>query len=717
MHRPANQTEQQVRNRAAESVDSYLELDANGTVTVYSGKVELGTGVATALMQIVAGELGVPLGQVRIVMGDTALTPDQGTTAGSKTIQIAGPTLRRAAAEARRSLLERAAERLELPVDDLRIEEGMVRSSSEPALAVPIGDLAGVPFGGVVPREVPALPAPSGTVVGTSVPRVDLLAKLTGGEAFVHDIRLEGMLHGRVIRPWVRTMDGIGAVIGEIDDSEVRRMPGVVAVVRNGCFLGVVAEREEQAIRAAGSLRVAWDGRTELIPPNAYRDRMRTLPAEETVITRGGEVDPALAKAERTLVATYTFPYQAHASLGPSCAVADVRDDHATIYTSTQGVYGLRKALAPLLGLDEERIRLVFREGAGCYGHNGADDVTADAALLSQAVGRPVRLQWSRQDEFAWEPKSPAMVIEMTAGLDGAGGITAWDHTVWTPTHTARPNGQPGNLLAGQQVDPPMPAAAIRFGGGDRNAPTTYTFPAERVTMHWLTEAPLRPSAMRSLGGLNNTTANEIFLDEIATTTGVDPVALRLRYLDDPRAIEVVRVAAERAGWGEPVAGASGLRVGRGFAYARYETEYTYVATVAEVEVDPATGAVRVRRVVVAHDCGKIINPDGVSNQVEGNVIQGISRALRERVDWDGHEVTTLTWETYPILTFPEVPEIEVVLIDRPEEPPLGAGEPAICTVTAAIGNAIFDATGVRLRDVPFTPERVRAALGGSRRS
>jgi nicotinate dehydrogenase subunit B len=363
------------------------------------------------------------------------------------------------------------------------------------------------------------------------------------------------------------------------------------------------------------------------------------------------------------------------------------------------------------LGLDEDRIRLVFREGAGCYGHNGADDVTADAALLSQAVGRPVRVQWMRMDEFAWEPKGPAMLIDMAAGLDGEGAVIAWDHTVWTPTHTTRPGGQPGNLLAGQQVSPPVPPAMLRTVGGDRNAPTTYTFPSERVTMHWLASAPLRMSAFRSLGGLHNTTANEMFLDEIAVATGVDPVEMRLRYLDDPRALEVISAAAEQGGWGSPLPAIDALRAGRGFAYARYETKYTYVAIVAEVTVDPKRGEMRVTRVVVAHHCGLIINSDGVRNQIEGNVIQGISRSLKEEVTWDDREVTSLTWETYPILTFPEAPEIEIVLIDRPEAPPFGTGEPAICPVTAAIGNAIFAATGFRLRDVPFTPERVLAGL------
>jgi CO/xanthine dehydrogenase Mo-binding subunit len=438
---------------------------------------------------------------------------------------------------------------------------------------------------------------------------------------------------------------------------------------------------------------------------------MRAADSHDTEPLHRGDVDAAMRSASRTMTVTYCFPMQAHASMGPSCAVADVREDRATIYTSTQGVYGLRQALAPLLGMDEDRIRLVFREGAGCYGHNGADDVTADAALLSQAVGRPVRVQWMRHDEFAWEPKGPAMLVDMAAALDDDGGIDAWQHTTWTPTHSTRPGGQPGHLLAGRQVDPPMPPAMPRNIGGDRNAPTTYTFPNERVTMHWLTASPLHQSAFRSLGGLHNTTANEMFLDEIAVKTGVDPVTMRLSYLDDPRAIDVVNAAAERGGWGTPMPVLDALLTGRGFAFARYETEYTYVAIVAEVAVDPASGEVRVTRVIVAHDCGLIINPDGVRNQIESNIMQGISRSLKEEVTWNDREVTSLTWETYPILTFPEVPEIEIVLIDRPDAPPWGAGEPAICPVTAAINNAIHAATGVRLRGVPFTPERVLAAI------
>lgn len=708
MSRPS-QTEQDVRPRDTNAVDAFLDVAPDGTVTVYSGKVELGTGIATALSQIVSGELGVAFDRVRIVMGDTALTPDQGTTAGSKTLQVAGPVLRRAAAEARRVLLGRAAERLEVAANDLTIRDGVVRTV-DGSVAIPIGDLASEPFDREIPNdgEVPSSSQPG--IVGQSAPRVDLFAKLTGGVAYVHDVRLDGMLHGRVIRPWVRTMDGSGR-IASIDDVAARAMPGVIAIVRDGDFLGVVTEREWQAIQAAEAVRVTYAPAAPLPDQAGLHDWMRASPTDDTEPVHRGDVDAAFQSAARTMTATYCLPMQAHASLGPSCAVADVHDDGATIYTSSQGVYGLRQALAPLLGIDEERIRLIHREGAGCYGHNGADDVTADAALLSRAVDRPVRVQWMRQDEFAWEPKAPAMLIEMWASLDEGGAIAAWQHEVWTATHTARPSGQPGHLLAGQQVDPPMPPAPQRYGGGDRNAPTTYTFPSERVTMHWLPGAPLRPSALRSLGGLHNTTANEVFLDEIAAATGVDPVAMRLRYLDDPRAIAVIKAAAERAGWSTPPLAIDGFLTGRGFAFARYETAYTYVALAAEVAVDPASGSAQVTRVVVAHDCGQIINPDGVRNQIEGNVIQGISRSLTEQVTWDDDRLTSLTWETYPILTFPEAPKIEIVLIDRPEEPPWGAGEPAICPVTAAIGNAIFKATGARLRDVPFTPDRVLAAL------
>ncbi len=709
MANPAHQTEQDVRTRDTDKAASFLELTADGDVVVYSGKVELGTGVATAIIQIVAAELRLPLDRVRIEMADTSRTPDQGTTSGSKTLQVAGPVFRHAAILAREELLERAASRLEVAPADLEIVDGAIRPVDGSPVTVPLADLAGTPFSGTIPGDAWPSHPPVHEPVGRSASRVDLPPKLTGGEAFIQDLRLDGMLHGRVIRPFVRTMSGSGRILA-IDDTAARAISGVT-IVRNGDFLGVVAEREFDAIRAAEALKVTWEPAEPLTPQASLHDRMRAQLSTVTYPKDTGDIDAATSIAAQNFTATYTFPMQAHASMGPSCAVADVRPDRAIIHTSSQGVYALRQALAPVLNMEEERIRLIYREGAGCYGHNGADDVTADAALLSQAVGKPVRLQWMRRDEFAWEPKGPAMLIDMAAMLDTAGAITSWEHVTYTPTHSTRPGGQPGNLLAGQQIDPPVAPASHRTVGGDRNAPTTYAFPSERVTMHWLADSPLRPSAVRSLGGLHNTTANEMFLDQIATATGVDPVELRLRYLDDPRAIDIVNAAATRANWGTVAPAPDGLLAGRGFAYARYETAYTYVAMVADVTIDPATGKVRVARVTVAHDCGQIINPDGVRNQIEGNIIQGISRSLKEAVTWNDHEVTSLTWETYNILTFPEIPEIDIILIDRPGTPPWGAGEPAICPVTAAIGNAIHNATGARLHDIPFTPARILTAL------
>ena len=721
---PRSQSEQdvQTRNVEGDTVDSWLEIDKDGNVTVYAGKVELGTGIQTALAQIVAEELDVAFDRVTMVLGDTAITPNQGYTAGSKSIQVAGPVLQQAAAEARLVLLTRASDRLGVPADQLQVREGVVSALSDPSKTVPYGELVGEPFNQEITGDAPIKPPAQHTIVGQNIPRVDILEKLTGGEAFVQDLKLEGMLHGRVVRPYVRTPTGVGATIQNVDDSAARAMPGVLQVVRNGNFIGVVAEREEQAIRAAQAIKVTWSQAEPLPDQGQIHDLMRDMKTEDDEILRNGDVDGALATAAKTLEATYTSPYQAHASIGPSCSVADVRPDGATIYSGSQGVYNLLPALAPILGLAPEQVRVIYKEASGCYGHNGADDASADAAVLSQAVGRPVRVQWMRQDEFAFEPKGPAMVTDLRGGLDDEGNIVAWDYEVWTPTHSTRPGGKPGNLLAGQLVEPAAEPAENNPVGGDRNAPTNYSFPNNRVTAHWIDTPPLRQSALRSLGGLHNATANEIFFDEMAALAGADPFEFRLRHLADPRAIDVIKKAAEISGWqprpsGPQAAGAtpaagSGILSGRGIAFARYETEFSYAAVVAQVEVDPTKGAVRVARVFVTHDCGLIINPDGLTNQIEGNVVQGTSRALKEMITWDQAQVTSLDWSSYKILTFAEVPAIEVALINRPEEPALGAGEPAICPIIAAISNAIFDATGARLRAYPFTADRVMAALG-----
>jgi CO/xanthine dehydrogenase Mo-binding subunit len=718
---PANQTEQdvQTRNVSGDTVDSWLAIDEQGAVTLYVGKVELGTGIQTALAQIAAEALDVPFARVTVVQGDTALTPDQGYTAGSKSLQVAGPVVRQAAARARAVLIRRAAMRLGVPIDGLVVKDGVVQVADDPGTAVRYGDLAGEPFAEAVTGDAPVKAPADYTIVGRSIQRVDLPAKLTGAPAYVQDVEIEGMLHGRVVRPYVRTMDGVGTTIVEVDDGAAKNVPGVVQIVREGSFVGIVAEREEQAIAASRALKVTWSEPETLPDAAGFFDRMKELVVEDRELANAGDVEGALGTAAQVAEAWYRFPAQAHAPIAPSCAVADVRADGATIYSHTQGVYQLRNAVAALIGLAPERVRVIYREGAGCYGHDGAEDVAADAALLSKAVGKPVRVQWMREDEFAWEPKAPPMLSHVRGGLDAAGNIVAWDYEVWTPTHTTRPGGNPAGLLAGQLIDPPAGTMVSPNGGGDRNAPHTYAFPNDRVSVHWVGSAPLRPSALRSLGGTANTTANEGFLDELSAAAGADPIAFHLRHLTDPRAIDVVNKVAEVSGWlartsGPVSSGAtavSGVLAGRGVAFVRYETLYSYVAVVAEVEVDPKRGNVRVTKVTVAHDCGLIVNPDGLTNQIEGNVIQGISRALKEEVTYDEHAVTSLDWSTYPILTFPEVPAIEVALIDRPDEPPWGAGEVALCPMVAAIGNAIFDATGARLRTVPYTAERVLAAL------
>jgi nicotinate dehydrogenase subunit B len=696
----------------------------------------------------------VPFARVTVIQGDTDLTPDQGYTAGSMSIQVARPILQQAAAEARSILIDRAATLLNVPDTDLQVHDGVIVSKTDATKSVPYGALVDGPFMRQLNGEAPLKPSQDYTIVGQSVQRIDIPAKVSGGEAFVQDLRLDGMLHGRVVRPYVRTMDGVGATLLSLDDTDARKVPGVVQVVRNGSFVGVVAEREEQAIKGSQALKLVWSEPETLPDPDQYYTLITEQLTKDVEVVDNGDADGALGTAARTLEARYQHANQAHAAIGPSCAVADVRSDSATIYSGTQGVYFLRDAVAPLLGLDKEKVHLLYKEASGCYGHNGADDCAADAAVLSQAVGAPVRVQWMRQDEFAWEPKGPQMLSHVRGGLDTNGNVVAWDYEVWTPTHATRPDGQEGNLLAGQLVDPPAAPAPATMIGGDRNAPHNYSLPNNSITVHWTPTAPLRPSALRSLGALANVTANECFIDELAAAARADPIEFRLRHLADPRATEVIQRVAEASGWqprpspqasaanlvaatlgaatpgmGTPVASGTlignatpvanvapmaggGLLTGRGVAFNRYETEFAYAAIVAEVEVDPSNGNVRVSRVTVAHDCGIIINPDGLTSQIEGNVIQGISRALKEEVTNDEHLVTSLDWHGYHILTFPEVPdEIRVALINRPDQPAWGAGEISICPMAAAIGNAIFDATGVRLRTVPFTPARVLAAL------
>jgi CO/xanthine dehydrogenase Mo-binding subunit len=724
------------------AVDSWLVIDPDNHVTIYSGKVELGTGVQTALTQIVAEELYLTIDQISFVQGDTSQTPgDKGYTAGSQTIQTEGPKLRIAAATAYQALLTLASQQIGVSTHALQARNGQVGIGHNLNNARTYGELIGQQQIQLTSNpNVPVKKPSDYDVVGESLSRVDQPDKFLATFTFMQDVEIDGMLHGRVVRP-----AGRNATFASLDESALASIDGIVQVVHQGNFVGVVARTEWAAIQAAKMLHVTWTQGAPLVTeenlPQALRDPdniYQSAPAETAV----GNVDSALAGASATVQADYFTPFQMHASVGPSCGVADVRATpdpdtgiQATVWSGTQGVYPLQGAIAGLLGLDDPAaVRVIYVEAAGCYGHNGADDASADAALLSQAVGQPVRVQWMRQDEHGWEPLGPAMAHTLRGGLDSHGRVLAWDHTVWTPSHSGRPGGDKGNLLAGQETGALPPALGSQAHTGGRNQPVNYGFAnkqqieysvanfamAAGATTSPLTYSFLRTSSLRSLGGFSNSFANESFMDELAAQAGADPFDFRMRYLSDSRATAVMKAMAKQAGLSQSKAPApSGLLSGRGISYIQYENSLAYVAAEAEVLVNPATGVVQVTRVVVAHDCGQIINPDGLRHQIEGNIIQGVSRTLKEKVTYDANGVTSVVWAQnqffpgtqYSILNFTEVPTIEVVLIDQPTADPWGAGEATIEVVPAAIGNAIYDAAGIRLRTIPFTSDQVLAAL------
>jgi nicotinate dehydrogenase subunit B len=674
--------------KKANQVDDWLAIDRDGTITVFSGKIDSGTGVQTALAQIVAEELDVPIERVQMVMGDTARTPDEGITAGSTTIRFGGFALRHASAEARRALLEMAAHRLDAVPDELVVRAGVISVSHPLARTITFAELlGGKRFNRAITLQAPLKRPEEYRIVGQPVPRLDLPRKFVGAPSFVHDVRVPGMLHARVVRP-----PGSGAELVSIDETSVQD----ARVVRLGNFIGVVAEREEQAVRATRQLKVEWQETVRWPAMEELQTFIRRQPTSDAIVREEGKVESALRKATARVKATYHQPFQAHASIGPSCAVADVQADRAVIWCSTRGVYPLRDELANLLQMRPEEIQVIYAEGSGSYGHNGSDDAAADAAVLSRAMGRPVRVQWSREQEFAWEPFAPAMEMEVHGGLDKQGNVIALAYDVWTPSHVAG-----AQLLAGQLISGPPPKPPEWFGGGDRNAPTNYNIPNQRVQVHWLSGLPLRTSSMRSLGGAANTFANESFMDELAAAAKIDPLEFRLRHLDDARAIEVVKQAAEHAGWGTPLPAGEG----RGIAFAQYENEEAYVATVAQVRVDTTSGEVRVKRMVVAHDCGLIINPDGLRNQIEGNVIQSTSRALKEQVTWEDSHITSLDWESYPILKFSEVPDVEIVLINHPDQPAVGTGNSFAAPHIAGI------ITLIRSKHPELTPFQIKTVL------
>jgi CO/xanthine dehydrogenase Mo-binding subunit len=488
---------------------------------------------------------------------------------------------------------------------------------------------------------------------------------------------------------------------------------GPARLVRVGNLVGVASEREEQAVRAAKQIKIEWDERTFLPHSKDIYEAMRAQETNDQLIEEKGDINAAFGKVKQELNSTYYQPFHAHASIAPACAVADVRADQVIVWCASPGPHPLKGALAQLLGVPAAQVHINYLESAGGYGQNGADDVTAEAVILSRELGKPVRLQWSREDEFVWEPKSAPMAMAVHGGIDSDGNIIAWDYNVWSPTHAARPR-VAQQLLVFQFMNATLPPPARLYIGGERNAPTNYAFPNSRVTIHWVPNPYLRVSSFRSLGGMGNTFANESFIDELAFAAKMDPLEFRLRHLEDNRARELLLALADKVNWKpRPLSGMKrdGMAEGRGLAFAQYENDEALVACVADVIVDTASGTVTVKRVTIAHDCGLIINPDGLRNQIEGNVIQSLSRALKEQVTFDDSHITSLDWQTYPILTFSEIPDIDILLINRPNEPALGAGEPATITTAPAVANAIFDATGARLYQMPFTPGRVKQAL------
>lgn len=692
---------------ALTEVDSFLAIDKAGKVTVYSGKVDLGTGVSTALRQIVAEELDVPIAWVELIEGDTALTPDQGTTWGSLSIQVGGMQLRQAAAAARQALLAEAAKKL--GTSDLTVADGVVSGGGK---KVSYGELIGGKSFALTldPKQPVKEKAPAEyKIVGKPQPRVDIPDKVTGRFTYMQDFAVPGMLHGRVVRP-----PAIGATLQSVDDTALKGIPGIVKVVREGNFLGVVASNEWDAIRGATALKASWS-KSETLPDQAklWEHVRATKVVQDQVTGNTGDTAAAMAKEGAKLVkATYDFTIHTHGSIGPSCAIAEFKDGALTSWSASQATHNLRKQLAQMFALPVEKVRCIYLEGAGCYGRNGHEDAAADAALLAKAVGKPVRVQWSRADEHGWDPKGPPTLIDMRASMDAEGNVTAWEGDFYMPQQTL--NGFFVPLVAATLAG--LPAADhIAPGNVFQNSAIGYKFPNIKTVCKRLETTPFRPSWIRTPGRMQNTYANESFVDELAAAAKADPLEFRRKYLDDKRGLELLDRLAALVKWEKrpsPQPSASGnVAKGRGISYVKYELVRTYIGAVAEVEVERASGVIRVTKFYVAHDCGQIINPDGLKNQIEGNVIQTVSRTLLEEVKFDRAQVTSLDWESYPILKFTQVPEIAIELIDRPSEKPWGAGEPSAAVIPSAIANAVFDATGVRLRSIPYTPAKVKAAM------
>jgi nicotinate dehydrogenase subunit B len=695
--------------KIAPMLDAWVKIDETSRITVFTGKAELGTGIRTAFMQIAAEQLGVTPEHITLITADTDATPDEGYTAGSHSTADSGTAIANATAQVRALLLDAAASRLNVDVASLTTHNGEVIANDGRRLK--FGEaVSGVDLHRNAQPGVPTQDPKTFTVIGQSFHRVDIPGKVSGAPCYVQDLKLPGMVHARVVRP-----PSYGATLQSVDVAPIRTMPGVIAVVQDGSYLAVVADDEWRAILAMRALSEAaqWQSGPPLPAQATIHDTLRKLPAQEIPVAN---TIGAAAPAVQTLHARFGKPYLTHGSIGPSCAVAWLNDGQMTVWTHTQGVFPMRKGMAEMLSMPPERVRCIHVEGSGCYGHNGADDVAADAALIARAVpGKPVRVQWMREQEHTWEPYGPAMSSDVTASLDANGQIVDWKYEVWSNTHNNRIENagrfMPTWFLSKPFTPAPPKPIPMPEGGGDRNSIPLYRVPNLYVQHHFLPDMPIRVSAMRSLGAYHNIFSIESFIDELALAAHADPVAFRLRHLDDPRARAVIERAAQRFGWPHRADSGPPSR-GVGFAFAMYKNLMAYCALAVEVSVERETGYVTIERVSSAIDCGQIVNPDGVRNQVEGGIVQSASWTLFEATTFDEHNITSFDWSSYPILRFSSVPKLlDVELIDRPGTPFLGVGEASQGPMSAALANAIANATGQRYRDLPLSPERLREAL------
>ena len=694
-------------------LDGWLHIQPDGKVVVLAGKVEFGQGITTALKQIVADELGVSMSRLVMIPTTTGLSPNEGVTSGSQSIEYGGIALRFASAEARAILLEKASITLGVPIAELSVQDGEI-SSSKTAQRTSYWSLSNERLLQRAASAKVSLNA-NHQFIGKSIERVDIPAKVSGQPAYLQDMKMPGMLHARVARPPAPRAKLISA-----DIDTVKLMPGIVAVIKDGSFLAVVADREEQAINAMNALKKHsnWELKGDL--PSSVQDWFRKMKQQASVDTVIGVKKGAAGNPVKSVSSQFTKGFIAHGSIGPSCSIALLQEGVMKVWTHSQGMYPLRRDLVKTLGFPEEKIICIHREGSGMYGQSGADDVALDAALIARTIpGKPIRVQWMREDEFKWEPYGSAMIINIDASIDHEGNITEWKHELWSNTHSTRPGEPTGdNLLSSWYLEKPFPASPVKnipqpAGGSDRNAVPLYVFPNQKIINHLIDVMPLRVSALRTLGAYANVFAIESTMDDLAKLAKIDPVQFRLKHLEDQRAKDVIVKVASMSSWkpGQISSRKSGKLYGRGIAFAKYKNLSVYVATVADVVVDPISGKVTVSNLYAAADGGLVINPNGFKNQIEGGLVQTTSWTLYESVPFNQNGIKVDSWAEYPILRFVDVPTVQVELVNRENQKSLGVGEGSQGPGCAAIANAVANAIGARIFDLPLTPDKIKTGL------